>query len=180
VHYLTSPTIGIPADAIHPTMAFTHYIASEPALTGNVQIRSNGGAWQLIPAASFEYNAYNTTLQSTLAGNTNPLAGQVAWSGAGGQWGTSLIDLGGLVNGGDSIQIRFRFGKDGCNGVQGWYIDDFQVYTCPPEPPTASNISASTGADTPVTITLVAQDEGPAGPPGALNFIIALCPAMAR
>jgi Zn-dependent metalloprotease len=120
VHYLASPVISIPADPIRPTLAFTHYIASEPGFDGgNVQIRVNGGAWQLIPATAFEYNPYNTTLQSTLAGNTNPLAGQVAWSGAGGEWGTSLIDLRGFISGGESIEIRFRFGKDGCTGVEG-------------------------------------------------------------
>ncbi len=178
VHYLTSPTINMPAGPIRPALAFTHYVATELSFDGgNVQISLNGGdSWQLIPAADFEYNPYNTTLRSALAGSTNPLAGQAAWSGAGGQWGTSVIDLSGLLSGGETVQIRFRFGKDGCRGVEGWYIDDFEIYTCPPGPPTAVNTSVGTAKDTPLTVTLVARDEGLPDPPGMLTFTVISLP----
>ncbi|UCD28259.1 MAG: M4 family metallopeptidase, partial [Planctomycetota bacterium] len=173
VHYLTSPTIAIPVNPIHPTLSFTHYIASEPGWDGgNVKISVNGGAWQLIPVSAFEYNPYNTTINSLLQGNTNPLRGQPGWSGAGGQWGTSLINLSDFVNGEDTIQIQFEFGKDDCNGLDGWYLDDFELYTCPPEPPTAIDGEVGTITDTQITIVLNAEDEGEPDPPGILTFII--------
>lgn len=129
IHSLFSPNIVMPASLGQPAVAFTHYIATEPGYDGgNVKIRVNGGAWLLIPASAFLYNPYNTTING--GDNTNPMANEAGWSGAGGQWGTSLIDLSGYVTGGETIQIRFDFGKDYCNGVDGWYVDDFEVYIC--------------------------------------------------
>lgn len=129
VHQLTSPVINIPAQIGSVTMRFTHYLATEPGYDGgNVKYRVNGGAWTLLPAAAFTFNEYNTTLYT--GSSTNPLAGESAWSGAGGQWGTSLVDLTSLVTAGGTLQIRFEFGKDYCNGVDGWYVDDFEIYMC--------------------------------------------------
>jgi Zn-dependent metalloprotease len=177
VHTLTSPPVVLPAGVNRPTVAFTHYIASEPGWDGgNVKIRVDNGSWQLLPATAFEYNAYNTTLQSAGAGNTNPLAGEPAWTGAGGEWGTSLISLDSYAGGGQTVQVRFEFGKDGCSGIDGWYVDDFEIYGCPPEPPTALDTNVGTLPDTPVTITLLADDEGQPDPPGELTFIIATLP----
>ena len=48
-----------------------------------------------------------------------------------GRWGTSQVDLSGFASGGDTIQLRFDFGKDGCTGITGWFVDDFEVYDCP-------------------------------------------------
>jgi Zn-dependent metalloprotease len=177
VHYLTSPTITMPVNPIHPTLAFTHYIASEPGWDGgNVKIKVNSGTWQLIPTSAFEYNPYNTTINSALQGNTNPLKGQSGWSGASGQWGTSLINLSDFVSSSDTIQIRFDFGKDDCNGLDGWYLDDFELYTCPPEPPTAINRQVGTLINTPINIALPANDEGEPDPPGQLTMIITSLP----
>lgn len=131
-HTLFSPTIVLPATLSQPTLAFAHYLATEGGYDGgNVSIRVNGGAWQLLQPSDYTYNDYNTTLVTSGGGNTNPMAGQVAWSGAGGTWGTSLISLTSMVNGGDSVQFRFDFGKDGCTGIDGWYLDDFDLYNCP-------------------------------------------------
>lgn len=131
-HTLFSPTIVFPGSLFQPTLSFTHYLASEPGWDGgNLSIRVNAGPWQLIPSTAFSYNAYNTVLNGPGAGNTNPLGGQEAWSGAGGQWGTSLVNLDSFVQPGNSVQFRFDFGKDGCTGVDGWYLDDFKIYNCP-------------------------------------------------
>ena len=71
-----------------------------------------------------------------MQGNTNPLAGQAAFSGTdGGQvngtWGESQIDLTKVgVAPGDTIQLRFDFGNDGCGGVDGWYIQKLVVVVC--------------------------------------------------
>jgi len=31
---------------------------------------------------------------------------------------------------GDKVRIRFELGNDGCTGVVGWFIDDFEYYRC--------------------------------------------------
>ncbi len=129
VHSLTSPEMTMPAEFAQPTLAFTHYVATELGYDGcNVKISVNGGAWELIPSSTFTYNPYNTTLYG--GDSTNPMAGQPAWSGAGGGWGTSLVDLTSYVSGSDTIKFRFDLGKDYCNGIDGWYLDDFEVYYC--------------------------------------------------
>ncbi len=132
VHSLITPSIPMPATLIYPRLSFTHYMASEPTYDGgNISIRVNGGAWQLIPFDGFEYNPYSAYLRPSVLGNTNPRAGQPAWTSAGGDWGTTIIDLGDFISGGETAQLRFDFSKDGCNGIDGWYIDDVVVYDCP-------------------------------------------------
>ncbi len=42
----------------------------------------------------------------------------------------ALVSLGSLVSPGDTIQVRFDFGKDLCGGRGGWYVDDVQIYDC--------------------------------------------------
>ncbi|MEK7704552.1 MAG: M4 family metallopeptidase, partial [Myxococcota bacterium] len=99
VLYLTSPTIAIAKDFAQPVLAFDHYIATEANYDGgNVQVSVNGGPWQLIGGQVFLYNAYNTDLVAGSGGNTDPLAGQSAFSGMDeggfvGSWGQSQADL---------------------------------------------------------------------------------------
>lgn len=129
-HSLISPVIQLPPALSLPTIAFTHYIATEGGWDGgNMRIRVNGGTWQLVPLSAFNYNPYNTNIN--LNNNTNPLAGQPGWTGAGGGWGVTLLDLRNFVTGGDTFQVRFDFGKDGCTGNIGWYVAEFRVYDCP-------------------------------------------------
>jgi hypothetical protein len=131
-HSLFSPPIAVPAEAEFPFVAFAHYMESEPAWDGgNLSIRVNGGGWLVIPSDTFEFNPYNSLLRGDFYSNTNPLAGQEAWTGVGGKWGTSVVDLRRFVGPGDTVEFRFDFGKDGCSGYRGWYLDDFAFYTCP-------------------------------------------------
>ncbi len=135
---LTSPVIALPnAGILSPRLTFDHYIASEGGWDGgNVKISINGGAFVIVPKTAFTFNGYNSTLNTAAAGNTDPLAGQEAFTGTdGGQptgsWGTSQIDLTKLgVKAGDTIQLRFDFGMDGCTGIDGWYLDNFKVRAC--------------------------------------------------
>ena len=135
IHSLISPSVFIPVipsefPAHRPKVAFAHYLATPRWQDGgNVKISINGGAWQLIEDGSFDFNRYNETLVAT-QGWHNPMVGQRAWSGSGGVWGTSVIDLGDLNVEGTSIRLRFDYGKDGCRGLDGWYVDDFRVYFC--------------------------------------------------
>ena len=131
VHALTSPMVTLPAEVAVPTLAFTHYVETEPRYDGGrVLLRVNGGAWSPIPPAAMYYNPVNHSLHFAAQGNTNPLAGQVAFTGVGGQWGTTLVDLGALAAPGDAVQVRFELGKDGCFGYRGWYVDDVVIYGC--------------------------------------------------
>ncbi len=131
-HALISPTINLPANVKQPQVAFTHFVATEPRFDGgNVSFMAVGRtSWLVIPDSAFSFNDYNMTFKTVAEGNTNPLAGQPAFTGAGGGWGTSVIDLSGLALPGDTIQLKFNFGKDGCGGLDGWYVDDFVVFDC--------------------------------------------------
>jgi hypothetical protein len=135
---LTSPSIKIPAAArLSPRVTFDHYVATEAGWDGgNIKLSINGGAFAVIPASAFQFNPYNSTLQTAAAGNTNPLAGEPAFTGTDGgevhgSWGTSQIDLktAGVMPG-DTIQIRFDFGMDGCTGIDGWYVDNIKIQSC--------------------------------------------------
>jgi len=149
VHSLFSPMIPLPSSLMEPTLAFTHFVDIETFFDGgNVKISVNGGAWQLIPNEAFTFNAYNGSLETT--NNTNPLAGEEAFTGSalsGGGWGTSLVDLSGFVSGGETIQLRFDMSKDGCGGASGWFLDDFEVYQCTDVVPTSPD-APSLGDDT--------------------------------
>lgn len=132
VMFLESPPIEIGDEA---SLAFEHWVATEPAFDGgNVKLSVNGSPYQLIPGSAFLYNAYNDSLVTSENNNTNPLAGEQAFTGTdggevGGSWGQSQIDLTDLAEPGDTIRLRFELGVDGCNGNEGWYIDDLVVCT---------------------------------------------------
>ena len=152
VHSLFSPVIALPGTLDAPTLAFTHFVDTEAFYDGgNVKLSVDGGPWQLVPHEAFTFNNYNGNLQTT--DNTNPLAGEGAFTGSalsGGGWGTSLIDLGGYVSGGETLQVRFDMSKDGCGGADGWYLDDFEIYQCTdvvfnPEPPTVGDTACYMG-----------------------------------
>jgi len=131
VHSLTSPLLTVPFDAPHVRVSFNHLMASEGGWDGgNLKIDVNGNGWQVVPRTAFTYNSVNAPINTIGQGNTNPLAGEAGWTGAGGGWGRSVADLSGLVVPGDTLQLRFDFGKDGCSGIDGWYVDDVDVYNC--------------------------------------------------
>jgi len=138
VLFATSPTITLAEARGVPVVHFDHYVATEAGYDGgNVKLSVNGGAFRPIPSTAFTLSPYNDSLTNVAGGNTNPLAGEPAFTGTdggtvAGSWGQSRIDLSGLVEGGDSIRLRFEFGVDGCTGVDGWYIDDIRVVTVSP------------------------------------------------
>ena len=136
---LESPEITMPAGTATPRLSFDHWVATEAGFDGgNLKISVNGGAWTLVSAANFVYNPYNANLVSAAGGNTNPLAGQPAFTGGdagtvlGGSWGRSIVNLAPYAGAGDKIKLRFEMGGDGCGGSFGWYLDDVQVYRCTP------------------------------------------------
>ncbi len=138
---LDSPPIPIPAGTLVPRVSVDHWVATEFGYDGgNIKISVNGGAFNLIPASAIDFSPYNSTLITTIDGSTNPLAGEAAFTGTDsggltGSWGQSQMTLFGIAAAGDSIQLRFDFGVDGCDGLIGWYVDDVEVYSCSDELP---------------------------------------------
>ncbi|SEC97562.1 Thermolysin metallopeptidase, catalytic domain [Nocardioides exalbidus] len=132
---ITSPAILVPSGKAL-RLSFDHYVSTEAGYDGgNVKLSVNGGDFAPIPASAYVFNAPNTTLTND-GTNTNPLAGEPGFSGtnpgrATGSWGNSQVNLeaaGAKV--GDTIQIRFDMGRDGCGGVDGWYVDNVSVTVC--------------------------------------------------
>jgi hypothetical protein len=136
VLHLTSPQITIPASATNARLTFVHWVATEGAVDGgNLRISVNGGPWQLVLPGDFIYNAYTGNLLPAAAPNTNPMAGQPAWSGSDGgsvlgTWGRSIVNLSPYAKAKDKIRLRFDFGTDCGTGFFGWYLDDVSVYRC--------------------------------------------------
>ncbi len=130
-----------PAIEVHPTdpsqMMFEHYVNTEVGYDGgNVMISINGGEYTVIPASAFVHNPYNGSLNGSADQNTNPKGGEEAFHGGNqgevqGDWGQSQIDLAAAgVTPGDTIRLRFDFGQDGCNGNDGWYVDQVELFSC--------------------------------------------------
>jgi Zn-dependent metalloprotease len=135
---IISPLIELPgAGGKAPRLTFDHYVLTEAGFDGgNVKIKVEDAAkWTVIPAAAYVFNAPGT-LATEAAGNTNPMAGEPGFSGTdggvpNGSWGQSQINLAKAgATPGDTIQLRFDIGRDGCGGIDGWYIDDIKVSTC--------------------------------------------------
>lgn len=152
---MTSPVIAIPASITTARMTFNHWVATEFRYDGgNLKISINGGAFTLVPQAAYTFNVPNTTLFTAGQGNTNPLAGQRAWTGSdggsvGGSWGqTQLNLLAAGVQPGNTIQLRYDMGMDGCAGLIGWYVDDVNVYACEGAPTAVTLGSLDTPAPT--------------------------------
>lgn len=133
-----SPLFNIPDPLEDLELRFDHWVATEAQWDGgNLKVSINGGDYSVVPDEAFTFNPYNDTLNDSLVdGNTNPLAGERAWTGSNpnelsGSWGTTIVDLTALdVSPGDTVQLRWDFGVDGCNGNVGWYLDNVDVFTC--------------------------------------------------
>ena len=133
---ITSPVISIPnRRAAARKLAFSHYVATELGFDGgNVKYRT-GRKWKVIPASAYTFNRPDR-LASVAEGNTNPMAGQPGFTGTDGgevtgSWGQSQINLSALRLGpGSRFRLRFDMGRDGCGGIDGWYVDNVRVTVC--------------------------------------------------
>lgn len=133
---LESPVITIPNQLTGTfEMTFVHYVSTERTWDGgNIKYSLDGNAWMFLPASAFTANPYNTFL--SIDGSDNPMQGQMAFTGSdegstSGSWGRSYIDLSSIgVVANSTIQLRWELGTDGCNGREGWYVDDISIYNC--------------------------------------------------
>ena len=144
--FITGPSFTMPTGTLNaPRLSFEHYVAIEGGYDGgNVQVSLNDGDFAPIPADAYTFNAPGEIF-TLAAGNTNPLAGQEGFTGTDGgevtgTWGESQVDLEALgVAAGDTMQLRLAVGRDGCGGIDGWYVDNLTVSVCdevvvPPAP----------------------------------------------
>lgn len=186
---ITSPAVELPADAGELRLGFDHYVATEAGYDGGqLRVSVNGGAFALVPQESYLFNAPNGPLAGPPPGdnNTNPRAGELAWHGTdqgslAGSWGTTVVDLSGIAGAGDRVQVQFELSQDGCNGVDGWYVDDVRLYDCPPlGAPVLSVGDDYEGPDTDGAYTLTWQrPEGAAGPDTLQESTVACAPPFA-
>lgn len=137
---LESPDILIPPGTAVPRIAIDHWIATEEGYDGgNFKISVDGGDFILVPPSAIELSPYNGTLYPADRPNSNPLAGEPAFTGSDdgttGSWGQSNVNLFGIAQAGSTVRLRFDFGIDDCDGLVGWYVDDVRVYSCSAELP---------------------------------------------
>ena len=153
---LISPAITMPGGST-PRLSFDHYVATEALYDGgNVKVSVNGGPFQLIPVDKYVFNAPGGKINP----KSGPMSDQPVWTGTdGGQltgsWGTSVVNLSGIAAPGASVKFRFDMGRDGCGGVDGWYVDNIVVEAC--EKVTTPPAPSPTPAPQPVQSTTVAK-----------------------
>jgi len=142
---LTSPEILLPSSTSFARAAFEHWFATEPGFDGtNLQVSVNGGPFQPIQVGDITFNNYIAFLLPAADGNTNPLAGQPAWTGANpgainaGSWGRTHLDLDRFAKAGDRIRLRWSLGSDGCAGRVGTFVDNVTIFSCTPKAPDLS------------------------------------------
>ena len=80
-------------------------------------------------------HAYTANLITAAGGNTNPTAGQPAFTGSDGgsvlgTWGRSIVDLSSYAHAKDRIRLRFDLGTDCGTSFFGWYAEDWSVDRC--------------------------------------------------
>jgi len=133
---LESPVINIPDQQTGTfEMTFMHYLSTETNWDGgNLKYSIDGSSFELLPDSAFTANGYNGDLNT--GANDNPMAGEPVFTGSdggssSGSWGRSYIDLSSIgVTANSTVQFRWELGTDGCNGREGWYVDDISVYNC--------------------------------------------------
>ena len=132
---LVSPAVSVPGGPAL-RLSFDHYVATEAGFDGgNVKLSINGGPFSVVAPAAYVFNGPNTTFEPA-AVNTNPMAGQPAFSGTdpgstAGSWGQSQVDLAAAgVQPGDTVRVRFDVGRDGCGGIDAWYVDNVALSVC--------------------------------------------------
>ena len=164
---IDSPQITIPAGAAALRLSFDHYVASEATFDGGqLEISVNGGAFALVAQERYLHNPPNSQFEAPppIGLNTNPNAGEFAWNGTNvgtptgsppGSWGTTLVDLSTLAAPGNTIKLRFNFSQDGCNGVDGWYVNNVRLFSCPSlDPPSLTVAGDYENPDTNGSYTL--------------------------
>lgn len=163
---IDSPDIVIPAGADSLFLRFDHYVNTEATADGGqLEVSTDGGTtWTLVAQEDYLFNFPNSTLLGPADLSNNPDGGEYAWNGSDinapsgapiANWGTTVVNLAAYAAPGDTVNLRFKFAQEGCNGRDGWYVDDIRVHSCPVlEPPVLSTGADYEAPDTDGTFTL--------------------------
>lgn len=153
-------------------LIFWHRFMFENTFDGGVlEVSSDkGGTWVAVGAAAFAQGGYNGVIAT---GFGSPIAGRAAWTGNSqfvNATNKVVVNLGAFA--GFKILVRWRLAADplaiGSLPGSGWWVDDveftntLQLSNCN-RPPVAKDDEASTTANTPVTINVLANDVDPDG-----------------
>lgn len=146
--------ISIPATGTY-YLYFSHAFDFEMAGTNNydggvIEYSIDGGSnW--IDASSFIDSGrnYNGTLY---ADDTNPLAGEDAFTADSHGYNSTRLDLTGLA--GEDILFRFRSTADSTVSSQYWSIDDVRIYSCVANVAPTSNAGTDQDVNANTAVTL--------------------------
>ena len=115
---LVTPPVLLPPNA---GLTFWHWMNAETAWDGGiVMISTLSGDWeQIFPDEGYTHNIVDNA--------ASPFASETpCYSGAFG-WTQTTFDL--KQYAGQIAQIMFRFGSDGAENAEGWYVDDISLYS---------------------------------------------------
>jgi hypothetical protein len=128
---LTSPSFLLPSAT--PRLSFRNNFSTEATWDGGVfEISINGGAFAdiLTAGGSFVSGGYVSALNSSGAGNTNPLAGRQAWHGSSSGYISTVVNMP-ATSLNQNVSVRWRFGSDGSIGDTGWRVDTVTLDSVP-------------------------------------------------
>ena len=107
-------------------LRFRHAYDMEASFDGGViEYSTNGGGTWLDAGGFVLENGYNGTLSS---GYENPLGGRSAFTSDSKGYKSTRLNLSSLA--GLNFLFRFRMGTDISNSDLGWFVDEFQLYSC--------------------------------------------------
>ena len=113
------------AVAGNPTLTFWHDYNTEPGYDGGVvEISSDGGSSWSDLGSAMTANGYNSSLSSCCG---NPLGGRQAFTGNGGGYLQTSVDLSAWS--GEQVLLRWRLGSDSSVPGTGWYLDNVEIAT---------------------------------------------------
>jgi hypothetical protein len=111
-------------------LTFWHWIDAEVSSAypgrcydgGLIEISIDGGTWeQITPEGGYPYTIREGSTPGPFPENTPVFSGAHDWQAE------SFL----LETTGEAVQFRFRFGSDGADTREGWYIDDVEVHSWP-------------------------------------------------
>jgi carboxypeptidase T len=117
---LVTPLIAINADA---QLRFWHWMDAEESSYyagraydgGVIEMSVNGGLWtQVTPEAGYTHTIRAGSQPGPFPADTPVFSGTFDWR-------EDAIDVTGVTG---NVQFRFRFGSDGADAQEGWYVDD--------------------------------------------------------
>jgi len=85
---------------------------------GLVEMSIGGGPWeQIFPVGGYPYLVRESYIPGPFPPETAAYSGEIDWAEA-------VFEI--IGQGGSEVRFRFRFGSNGLQGCEGWYIDDVE------------------------------------------------------